>query len=184
MEFLTLFLIFGISGVLIGILQSTKKDDEISGRAAISAKKLASKVEGQWRTLFGGTVRGRKSFQAWVTGPGARLFPGEFIDWLASLSGPEAENFSLKLADYSHGLGLNLSELMDDSLDRQPIMRQVFVEAIVVYSQAYRRAKQARQQVERTKNSASEGGLKSPEIKSNHRANGSASEASTPASAA
>ncbi len=184
MEFLTLFLIFGISGILIGILQSTKKTGDYSGRTPLSAKKLASKVEGQWRTLFGGTVRGRRSFQAWATGPGAKLFPNEFTDWLASISEPEAEAFSLKLADYAHGLGLNLSELMDDSLDRQPIMRQVFVEAIVVYSQAYRRAKQARQQVERNRNSASEGGVKSPETKSNHRANGSASEASTPASAA
>jgi len=183
MEFLTLFLIFGISGVLIGILQSGKKTDDYSGGTAISAKKLASKVEGRWRTLFGGGGRGRRSFQAWATGPGSRLFPNEFTDWLAGLSEPSADSFSVKLADYAHGLGFNLSELMDDSLDRQPIMRQVFVEAIVVYSQAYRRAKQARQQVEGTKNKSSEGGLTPPEKKADHRAGGSAPEASNPASA-
>jgi hypothetical protein len=184
MEFLTLFLIFGISGVLIGILRSGNKTDQVSGITTISAKKLASKVEGSWRTLFGGTGRGRRSFQAWATGTGSRLFPNEFVDWLASLSGPAADAFSVRLADYAHGLGFSLSELMDDSLDRQPIMRQVFVEAIVVYSQAYRRAKQARQQVEGTKNKASEGGLKPPEKNADHHVSGSASEASTPASAA
>jgi hypothetical protein len=184
MEFLTLFLIFGITGVLIGILQSGRKKNEYIGNTTISAKKLTSKVEGSWRTLFGGSGRGRRSFQTWATGPGARLFPDEFTNWLASLPEPAADVFSVKLADYAHGLGFSLSELMDESLDRQPILRQVFVEAIVVYSQAYRRAKQARQQAEGNKNSASEGGLKSPEKKADHHAGGSAPEASTPASAA
>ncbi len=184
MEFLTLFLIFGISGVLIGILQSGRRDKKVSGGTTISAKKLASKVEGRWRNLFGSTPRGRISFQEWATGPGSVLFPDEFTDWLAGLSQSTADAFTLKLADYAHGLGFNLTELMDESLDRQPILRQVFVEAIVVYSQAYRKAKQARQQVEGSKNTASENALKSLEKKANQRASGSASEASTPASAA
>ena len=184
MELLTLFLIFGISGILIGMLRSGKKTGSSSTRTPISTKKLASRVEGKWRTLFSPSSQGRDSFQAWATGTGANLFPDEFTVWLVRLPEPEADGFSLRLSDYAQGLGFRLKDLMDGSLDRDPMLRQVFVEAIVVYSQAYRKAKQARQQAEGSRNPASNSGNRSQENKTDHQGSGTGSEASTPVSAA
>jgi len=45
-----------------------------------------------------------------------------------------------------NSLGFRLDQLVEGGLDRDPRMRQVFVEAIVVYSPAYRKARQAQQQ--------------------------------------
>jgi len=183
MELLTLFLIFGISGILIGMLRSGKKTGSSSTRTPISTKKLASRVEGKWRTLFSTTNQTRDSFQAWATGTGASLFPDEFTVWLVRMPESEADTFSSKLSDYAQGLDFRLRDLMDGSLDRDPMLRQVFVEAIVVYSQAYRKAKKARQQAEGSRNTTSNSGNRSQEKKTDHQLSGSTSEASTPVSA-
>jgi hypothetical protein len=52
------------------------------------------------------------------------------------------------LQDYTSGLGFDLSTLTDDSLQNKPALMQVYVEAVVIYSQAYRRAKESRQKTD------------------------------------
>jgi hypothetical protein len=44
-----------------------------------------------------------------------------------------------------------MDKLVDGSLDSQPALMQVYVEALVVYSQAYRKAKQAQKEAETAK---------------------------------
>jgi hypothetical protein len=78
------------------------------------------------------------------------------------------------LADYAKGLGFSLNELVDGGLDQDPFMRQVFVEAIVVYSNAYRKAKRAHQQAkvkkaEQEKSAVKKDGKKPAEKETSHR---------------
>jgi hypothetical protein len=96
---------------------------------------------------------GQHEFRDWALGVGARQLPADLKAWLAGLSEEEAHQFHVSLAEYADSLGFELSELVDGSLDQDPIMRQVFVEAIVVYSPAYRKARQAREKAEVGKNS-------------------------------
>ncbi len=90
-------------------------------------------------------LRRRDAFRQWALGPAARWWPADFKHWLADLSESEASDFHHALDEYARSLGFQLDQVMDGSLDRTPRMRQVFVEAVVVYSPAYRKVRKAQQ---------------------------------------
>lgn len=83
--------------------------------------------------------------RSWATRQGAEYFPRDFREWLTGLSSHEAQDFTQALQAYSQGLGFDLERLVDDGYATDPRMRTVFVEAVVVYSQAYRKARLVRQ---------------------------------------
>ena len=145
MELLILLLIFAAFGFLLAESRFGRKVDQAASRVTTTTSSWASRAEDRVRRLFR-RPKPQKSFPAWATsGEGAGLFPQDFKDWLASLDEQEGRSFTQALSDYSDGLGYSLSALVDGGLDQQPILRQVFVEAITVYSQAYRRARQVRE---------------------------------------
>jgi hypothetical protein len=145
MYLLILLVVFGLLGYLLAISQRSSKRREAASKGP--ANRAMEQVRSRWNNLF---ARGSQSddFWNWAEGAGSSLLPGDFKKWLYGLSDAEANEFVGNLATYANTLGFSLHELDTGGLDRDPIMRQVFVEAIVVYSQAYRKAKLAQQQAE------------------------------------
>jgi hypothetical protein len=147
MDLLLLFLVFGVIGYFLGVTHFGGNADHTTEKLAVNSKRWMDRLDDDFKTAF--TRRSfALDFRAYVTGKAAELFPSEFRDWIEDLSERELQDFIHALVDYSHGLDFSLTELVNGGLDNDPRMRQVFIEAIVVYSPAYRKAKQARQKAE------------------------------------
>lgn len=143
MDLLILLLIFTGLGYLFGLtrLGGGRKPEKA---APPESKGWSDRLEDGWKSLVDPGFFPRR-VRAWVSGPGASLFPEDFRAWLGGLSESDLTHFVKALDGVSNSLGYNLGQLVDGGLDRDPRMRQVFVEAITVYSSAYRKARQARQ---------------------------------------
>jgi hypothetical protein len=146
MYLFSLFLLFMLTGWILATSRYSKTVDEAAGSVISRIAGFGTWLRNRWRALFGRTSPRAASddFRRYALGAGAPLFPADLKTWLAGLSEDEASSFQRSLSEYSQSLGFRLVELVDGSLDRDPIMRQVFVEAIVVYSPAYRKARQAK----------------------------------------
>lgn len=145
MYLFTLLVLFTLLGYLLASSRFGERLDGATGRVAVSTKRWTTRLGDRWRALFNRQGQA-EAFRSWALGPGAGLFPQDFKTWLAGLSDAEARLFRNSLDEYGDSLGFSLTQLIEGDLDHEPIMRQVFVEAIVVYSPAYRRARQAQQQ--------------------------------------
>lgn len=144
MELILILILAGGIGYLFARSKYRKNVDAAVDTVATSSKSYTNKATGWWRRRFG---KKNDPFRAWATGPGAPYFDDAFKTWLAGLSEEEAKAFSKSLEGYSNGLGFDLSKVENGELDKQPALMQVFVEAVVVYSGAYRKARQAHQDV-------------------------------------
>jgi hypothetical protein len=146
MYLLSLFVLFMLAGWILATSRFSKPIDEATDSVAARIRGFGQALRRRWQALFGRAApRSRDDdFRRYALGLGAPFFPADLKTWLAGLSEGEARSFQRSLSEYSQSLGLRLAELVDGSLDRDPIMRQVFVEAIVVYSPAYRKARQAK----------------------------------------
>lgn len=153
MELILILILAGGIGYLIAHSKYRKNVDSAVDSVASTSKSYTERASGWWRRRFG-----KKSdpFRAWATGPGAAHFDDSFKTWLAGLSEEEAKAFSKSLEGYASGLGFDLSKVEKGDLDKQPALMQVFVEAVVVYSGAYRKARQAHQDVAATNAERSE----------------------------
>jgi hypothetical protein len=154
MDLLLLFLVFAALGYVLGITRFGRKADRATEQVTVASKRLAGRLGERWKTTFEPRAFAR-DFKTYATSPApdgadsqAARFPADFKTWLSELSERELADFVKSLADYSRTLGYNLSELVEGGLDSDPRLRQVFVEAITVYSSAYRKARQARQKAE------------------------------------
>jgi hypothetical protein len=145
MYLLALLVLFTLIGYLLATSWFGDRVDNATGRVAASSRRWTGGLGERWRALFNRQPE-VEAFRSWALGSGSELFPQDFKTWLASLSEAEARDFRHSLDEYADSLGFNLTRLIDGGLDHDPRMRQVFVEAIIVYSPAYRRARQAQQQ--------------------------------------
>jgi len=157
MYLLSLLVLFILLGYLLASGRFGERLDSATGRAVSSAKRWTGRLGDRWRALFNRQGQA-EAFRSWALGPGAGFFPQDFKTWLSSLSDAEARAFRYSLDEYANSLGFNLTQLIEGGLDQDPIMRQVFVEAIVVYSPAYRRARQAQQQAAKNGDAAKKTG--------------------------
>jgi len=192
MYLLFLLVLFAAIGYFLAGSRLGDKVDQTTDKLSTSSRNWADRVEDKFSTMINKRTK-KDSFRVWVAGPGSESFLDEFKIWLAGLSDQEAQSFSHGLEDYANGLGFNLHMLMEGSLDRQPVLRQVFVETIVVYSQAFRKAKQARKEAESADQEqvkapvtepASGNGKKTAGKRSNHHKDSVPAEASNSASTA
>lgn len=186
MDLIILVLVFAVLGYLLGVSRLGKQVDRATEQLTLTTGKMADNLESRWKSIFKRPQPG-EFFRAWVAGAGSSLFPEEFKTWLKNLSVQEAREFTTALGEYSNTLGFNLTKLIDGGLDQEPILRQVFVEAVVVYSSAYRKAKTARQQSEAKESKKTpqpEGEIKPAEKSASRRAVGSQPETNEAASAA
>jgi len=184
MDLAILILVFAVIGYLFGVSRFGRKVDEAAEKAVNSSKKLADGVDQRWRSRFG-RKQDEDPFRRWVSGAGANMFTEEFKSWLNSLSVSEAGDFSRAVDQYGSSLGFSLKSLVDGGLDQDPMLRQVFVEAIAVYSSAYRKAKTAHQQAQKpeTAQPETEGTEKTAETNASRRSADSPSEAGAAAQA-
>lgn len=140
---LLLFLIAaGVLGYFIARSKYSQNIDDAAGKVVETSKSWTKQAEGVWHSKFRkGTYP--KDFRSWVSGPGEGYFPNSFRSWLNELSEDEAKDFTSSLNTYSNSLGYNLNNLVEGEYDKKPALMQVFVEAVVVYSQEYRKAREA-----------------------------------------
>jgi len=186
MDLIILVLVFAVLGYFLGVSRLGKQVDHATEQLTLTTSKMADSLESRWKSFFKRSQQGDR-FRNWALGAGSSLFPEEFKTWLKSLSEQEAQDFTTALVEYSNSLGFKLTDLVDGGLDQEPILRQVFVEAVVVYSSAYRKAKTARQQSEEKESKKAaqpESEIKPAEKSASRRAAGSQPETNEAASAA
>jgi hypothetical protein len=154
MELLLMLVVF--AG--IGYILATSRVDAQAGKAAeklaLASRDSAGRFRDGWKIRIARRSFSRE-FRDWVNKNAPALVPESFRSWLSELSAGELQDFVKNLADYSHGLSYSLSSLVEGELETDPRMRQVFVEAITVYSAAYRKAKEARKASEAEESSDS-----------------------------
>ena len=148
MELILILLAVALIGYLLARSQYSKKVDTATDQVVTTSKDLAGKTEDLWRKQF---AKGKYAdgLRGWAAGPAANELPEDFKTWLAGLSDKEAQAFTKELFNYLSGLGYDLPKLIAGQIVLAPPQRQVFVETIVVYSQAYRKAKEARKEAEK-----------------------------------
>lgn len=170
-------LIFLIGFGLIGYyLARTSLAQRTEDRASSVPKRWGESFSNWWQDRFGKRPP-EDAFITWTRSQGASYFPVEFNDWLAGLSPRESHAFTQALQDFTGGLGFELDSLTDDSFKNKPALMQVYVEAVVIYSQAYRRAKESHQQADKAeaknKESAKDkDGMKNAEKQASRRQSG------------
>ncbi len=147
MYLLTLALLSAAVGYLLATGRFGRRMDETTGRVRTATARWTNRAGDRWKGLFN-RRSSADAFRAWALGPGASLLPDDFKKWLAGLTEGEAQDFSQALGEYADSLGFSLSQLVAGGLDHDPRMRQVFVEAVVVYSPAYRKVRKAQEQAQ------------------------------------
>lgn len=145
MELLILILIAGVAGYFFARSRYSKPVDEAASKVATTTQDYAGQTSRWSRSLFNRTSKAER-LRIWAAGPGAANFPEDFKAWLAGLTKEEAEQFTRSLDSYASGLGYDLDKLVKGELDSQPARLQSFTEAIVSYSQTYRKTRDARQE--------------------------------------
>ncbi len=147
MELLILLAAFAVAGYLIGLSRF--------GREADRATEHAAEISGSWAerigTAWNSTFRRRsldEEFRRWISSQPADRFPESERLYLQGLSSAELHDFVKSLDEFSSGLGFSLKKLLQGGMDGDPRLRTVFVEAISVYSSAYRKARGAQREAE------------------------------------
>jgi hypothetical protein len=147
MQLIIFILAFMVLGYVLARTDNRREEQPSQAVPELSSKK-PGRLSLWWQERF--TWRKQASrFRAWVAGANSADFSEDFQAWLAQLSPDEAAGFTHALAEYARGLGFDLDQAMNGDLDKDPRLKSVFVEAIVVYSQAYRKAKQVNKDAEK-----------------------------------
>ena len=144
MALIILVIVAAVIGYFLARSKYSDSIDETAGKVSTTSRSWADSASGWVNTR----VLRRKSaepFREWAAGPGAEQLPDDFKGWLEGLSDDEATEFIQSLDEYSASLGYSLTDLVEGSYDGKPAMMQVFVEAIVIYSQEYRKAREVQQ---------------------------------------
>ncbi|MFN2127134.1 MAG: hypothetical protein ACK2TU_04680 [Anaerolineales bacterium] len=138
-------LIFIIAAVLIGYWLSRSKYqqsiDNTASQIATSSQSWTATVENWWKS----SILKRTSteqFTSWVSVDGQDLLPAEFNTWYNDLSESEKEDYSNQLQKNFNEKGLELKDLVQGKFQNQPARMQVYVEAIVVTSQEFRKTRE------------------------------------------
>jgi hypothetical protein len=144
MYLVILLFIFLLIGYLLAESPVGEKIDDTALDISRSSKKFGHNTFKRARGLL--RIKSLYDrFDAWVHTMGMQILPQEYLIWYTGIDDEEAEKFTYSLSKHMKSLGFRLRELVDGSLEKDPLMRQVFVETIVVYSQEFRKAKQARE---------------------------------------
>lgn len=138
MYLILLLFLFGALGYL---LARSRVGDRIDD-ATVNAMSMTSKWVGE---NLGISTR-PQTLQAWaVKDPDLSL---DTKSWIASLSKEDCEAFEKALQNHATTLGLDLHQLFSGKLDTLPEQKKIYVEAVSIYSQAYRKAKEIQQEEE------------------------------------
>jgi hypothetical protein len=147
MELIILIAVAAVAGFLFSRSRFSKPVDNATDRVTDSTKQYADRAENWVQRQFGRNPQTNR-LRSWAANEGASHLPAEFKDWLSSLSEKDAQDFSRALEQNFNSLKYDLNKLLDGSLDSKPALMQTYVEAVVIYSQAYRKAKESQAQDE------------------------------------
>lgn len=135
MYLILLLILFGVLGYL---LARSRAGDQIDD-AAINVATKTSKWIGE---NLGLSTR-PQTLRDWaLKDPDLSL---DTKSWIASLSDEDCEAFEMALENHARNLNLDLPLLFSGKLDTVPEQKKVYVEAVSIYSQAYRKAKEIQQ---------------------------------------
>lgn len=162
MYLILFFILFGLIGYWLAASRFSRPIDRTAGAVADKPRSWYARIRGRGRnSLPAGDSA--PPFVLWATGEGAQYFPAEFKIWLASLSPQETDQVVRAMDEYAQGLGFRLDDLTQESLQGRLALMQVYVEALTIYSQAYRKAKQANQAAGKAEEETSASSPKGPQ---------------------
>lgn len=121
-----------------------KKAVDASRSLSTKAKDVGEDVGLRLKDLTGQGKGRPQDFISWVNGPGKADLPQDFLDWFAALTPSQQKDFSKAAVNYVDSLGMSLTALTSGRLDSQPDFKKVFVETLVIYSNAYRKIAEAK----------------------------------------
>lgn len=150
MYLMLLVIAFLVIGYFLSRSRISGSIDKSTEKISKQTRDLTSRSKDWWSSRLG-SRRKYLTFIHWVNGDGVNLLPEEFTTWWNELSKIQRHKFAYALGDFMRGLGYDLKKLDDGSLDNKPALLQIYVEAVVIYSNAYRKAKQAQKKAEDTK---------------------------------
>lgn len=156
MTIILLLLIFTILGFLFA--QSTWGDLLTDWLKTLPGKLgTESSEDSTTSSIKQGQPVDSKSLTKWVSS--SMDIPDDFRIWYLSLDNAEIDQFESALQSHASSTGLNISNLVSGGLEQQTDLRKVYVEAVSVYSQAFRKAREAiEQEVESMQKDPSAGG--------------------------
>lgn len=159
MSLLIMLLVVAGLGYMLARSTTGERLEDAAGQVVERTRALGDQASGQIQRRMG---RMRPiAMQAWVAT--AVDIPEDFKHWVSNLNKSDAESFSHALQSHTRTMGLDLMQLVNGELDHQPELRKVYVEAVSVYSQAYRKAREA-QQDGKTKTASKEDGDPAPVV--------------------
>jgi len=138
-------LIFILVAVGIGYWLSRSKyqqsiDDKAS-QLASSSQSWSSRAENWWNSsVMRRNFEGQ--FTSWASAEGFQFLPDEFTNWYSELSESNRKTFTNQLESNFKRQNLEYQDLLQGKLENQPAKMQLYVEAIVVTSQEFRKTKE------------------------------------------
>lgn len=150
MALLLLLILVGVVAYFLARRDLDKQAAKATRDLTSKAKNMGEDVQMRFKDLTGqGTTRS-DAFIRWVEGPGKADLPADFLEWFGSLTNEEKKAFSRGANNYVDGLGMSLASLTSGRLDSQPDFKKVFVETLVIYSNAYRKVVEAKSKTKET----------------------------------
>lgn len=146
MFLILLLVLVAVLGYYLARWNLDQKASDAAQTLTTKAVEVGSDVGDRVTNLTRREKKQAAGFITWANGPGAKDLPADFASWWGSQSAAGQKKFSEALASYADGLGLKLSELTSGRLDSQPEYKSVFVETLVIYSNAYRKVAKAKNQ--------------------------------------
>jgi hypothetical protein len=113
-----------------------------------ASARVVEAIKTPFKNLFSPKEKASDPLKAWAAGADVGLLPEDFKAWLHGLSESESRAFTRSLNEYAGSLKIDLATLFDGRMDSRPEMKRVFVETIVIYSNAYRKVAEARAEAE------------------------------------
>ena len=138
-------LIFVLAAIAIGYWLSRSKYqqsiDDTASQISSSSQSWTDRAENWWKTSI---LRhsSEENFNNWIDKKGAKFLPGDLIYWYNDLADNNKKSFVGKLEANFNEQDLELQDLYQGKYDNQPARMQIYVEAIVVTSQEFRKTKE------------------------------------------
>lgn len=145
MSLIILLFLAGLLGYLLARSQTGARVDRRASELAEQARGLGSRT-GTWVGERLGLSRKPRSLRQWAAE--SPDLPEDDRRWVAGLTNEEAAAFALALNNHADSLGLELTRLFSGDLDSDEQQRKIYVEAVSIYSRAYRKAREVKQQEE------------------------------------
>lgn len=138
MSLIILLFLAGLLGYLLARSQTGARVDQRASDLAEQARGLGSRT-GMWVGERLGLARKPRSLRQWAAA--SPDLPEDDRLWIVGLTDEGAAAFALALNNHADSLGLDLARLFSGELDSDEQQRKIYVEAVSIYSRAYRKAR-------------------------------------------